>query len=48
VYISNKLSDNLNKDILGYLIYWFVNYVFVYFIKTNTIFHWESFFKRNI
>lgn len=47
VYISNKLSDNLNKDILGYLIYWFANYVFIYFIKTNNIFHWESFFKRS-
>jgi hypothetical protein len=44
--MSNKLSDNLNKDILGGLIYWFSNYIFHYFVKTNNVFNWETFFKR--
>lgn len=41
VYSSSELSKYLNKDILGYLIYWFSNYLFPYFIRNNINFNWN-------
>jgi len=44
VYVSDVLSDNLNKTILGYLIYWFVFFVFNHFVRTENIIDWDSYF----
>ena len=42
VYSSSELSKLINKDILGHLMYWFSNFVFPYFLKSNISFVWEK------
>ena len=42
IYSSSELSKNINKDILGDLIFWFSNYVFPFFLKSNTSLIWEK------
>jgi len=37
VYSSPDLSKLLSKEILGYLLFWFANYLFPYFVSTNKL-----------